>query len=111
MDKPLKSTTHGQCDATPTVTFPAASFGLGLAYITGHTGSLRGHAEVTARSRAFLERQFARFDANILRLSGHVSDHLVRSVGVPAGQRQAGDRDHAHRHRVADKSGAGWRIR
>ena len=74
-------------------------------------GSLRGHAEVTARSRAFLERQFARFDANILRLSGHVSDHLVRSVGVPAGQRQAGDRDHAHRHRVADKSGAGWRIR
>ena len=24
MDKPLKSVTHGQCDARPTVTFPAA---------------------------------------------------------------------------------------
>jgi len=23
-DKPLKSVTHGQCDATPTVTFPGA---------------------------------------------------------------------------------------
>jgi len=24
VDKPLKSVTHGQCDARPTVTFPAA---------------------------------------------------------------------------------------
>ena len=24
MDKPLKSVTHGQCDARPTVTFPVA---------------------------------------------------------------------------------------
>ena len=24
VDKPLKSMTHGQCDARPTVTFPAA---------------------------------------------------------------------------------------
>ena len=25
MDKPLKSVTHAQCDARPTVTFPAAA--------------------------------------------------------------------------------------
>ena len=26
MDTPLKSVTHGQCDARPTVTFPAAGY-------------------------------------------------------------------------------------
>ena len=30
MDKPLKSVTHGQCDARPTVTFPAAGHHLPL---------------------------------------------------------------------------------
>ena len=55
---------------------------------------------------ALLEREFARFDADVVRLSSHVANHRVRPVGVPGRQRQADNRHRTHCHRVADESSA-----
>ena len=47
VDKPLKSVTHGQCDARPTVTFPAAGHHRPL---TGTKIILPGHRGTCART-------------------------------------------------------------
>jgi len=64
----------------------------------------RHHLVEQCVGTAFLERQFVRLDPNTVSVLRHVTDHLVRSVGVPAGQGQADNGHDAHCRRVADQS-------
>jgi len=43
VDKPLKSVTHGQCDARPTVTFPAARHHRRLTAVQNYTAWRQRH--------------------------------------------------------------------